>query len=124
MVLDTGAAPQALFDLPLSELDTMWRSIDAWTGLLVPSVDRVGRYFPLTLALPLPVFALSDAIWNQSWYAELERIALSALRVDCALDAFEDAIAGNPLTLDSRTGPSPLALHRANRTGPRDLVQE
>jgi type VI secretion system protein ImpM len=25
----------------------------AWTGVLMPSVDRVGRYFPLTLATPL-----------------------------------------------------------------------
>jgi type VI secretion system protein ImpM len=25
----------------------------AWTGVLMPSVDRVGRYFPLTLAAPL-----------------------------------------------------------------------
>ena len=26
---------------------------NAWAGVLMPSVDRVGRYFPLTLAAPL-----------------------------------------------------------------------
>ena len=26
---------------------------DAWSGLLMPSVDRVGRHFPFTLAAPL-----------------------------------------------------------------------
>jgi type VI secretion system protein ImpM len=26
---------------------------NAWTGLLMPSVDRVGRHFPLTLAQPV-----------------------------------------------------------------------
>ena len=26
----------------------------AWAGVMMPSVDRVGRYFPLTVAAPLP----------------------------------------------------------------------
>src|SRR5512139_3843786 len=30
----------------------------AWAGVLMPSVDRVGRYFPLTIALELPQVAL------------------------------------------------------------------
>lgn len=26
----------------------------AWAGVLMPSVDKVGRYYPLTLAVPVP----------------------------------------------------------------------
>lgn len=31
----------------------------AWTGVLIPGVDRVGRYFPLTVAAPLPRGAIT-----------------------------------------------------------------
>jgi type VI secretion system protein ImpM len=84
----------------------MWRFVlgpgvcgdEGWTGLLVPSVDKVGRYFPLTFALPLrrSPFDLSDLIAQQAWYAELERIALSALSIECTIEALEEALAKNP----------------------------
>ena len=89
----------------------MWRFVlgagvcgdAAWAGLLVPSVDKVGRYFPLTLASPLGRSPpdLRGIIANHGWYAELERIALSALSVDFSVAALEDALAGNPLRCDS-----------------------
>ncbi len=53
----------------------------AMMGVLMPSVDRVGRQFPLTIALPVPAvddvplahFSASEAFEN------LERVALGAL---------------------------------------------
>ncbi|WHI44531.1 type VI secretion system-associated protein TagF [Microbulbifer sp. JMSA004] len=55
---------------------------NAWAGILVPSVDSVGRYFPLTFATPLsPVidaFAfMSDA---KNWFQSLSELAITALQ--------------------------------------------
>jgi DNA-binding transcriptional ArsR family regulator len=45
MVLDPlGAAPQVLFDLPLSELEAMWKSIDPWTPRHAEVADLVLRH--------------------------------------------------------------------------------
>src|SRR5262249_2958329 len=33
----------------------------AWAGVLMPSVDRVGRYYPMTLAQPLPALPRGEA---------------------------------------------------------------
>jgi type VI secretion system protein ImpM len=79
----------------------------AYAGLLLPSVDKVGRYFPLTLALPISaehadVVALLGV---QAWYAELEHIGLAALNVDYSPDALEAALAENPFPL-----PAPSAM--------------
>lgn len=53
----------------------------AWAGVLMPSVDRVGRYFPLTVATALPAAAalLDLAESAGRWYADLEQLALSSL---------------------------------------------
>lgn len=51
------------------------------TGILMPSVDKAGRYFPFTLAALLPVrvnlFELAGS--SQSWYEGAEAVALSVL---------------------------------------------
>ena len=61
---------------------------DAMAGVLMPSVDRVGRYFPLTLACPLPQgtgpFALKTAAAN--WYAGAEALARAALQIEGGID--------------------------------------
>jgi type VI secretion system protein ImpM len=73
----------------------------AYAGLLLPSVDKVGRYFPLTFALPIPrehadIVALLGV---QAWYAELEHVGLAALSVDYSPDALEAALGNNPFPL-------------------------
>ncbi len=52
-----------------------------WSGVIMPSVDRVGRYFPLTIAAPLPLDAnlCTVAIDGASWFLAAEEIILSAL---------------------------------------------
>ncbi|MBL8834643.1 MAG: type VI secretion system-associated protein TagF [Alphaproteobacteria bacterium] len=63
-------------------------------GVVMPSVDRAGRYFPLTLAAPLqgePTLAL--CFTGASWLAELERVALRALEDTAGLDGFEADVA-------------------------------
>ena len=53
----------------------------AWIGLLMPSVDRVGRYFPLSIVSPVSkgASALSFAISAARWSDAAERILLTVL---------------------------------------------
>jgi type VI secretion system protein ImpM len=69
-----------------------------WLGVLMPSVDRVGRYFPLTLALPVSAdINLSDVfIANNAWFAEVESIALTALEDNLDLNGFDNLLTGLP----------------------------
>ena len=70
------------------------RSI-AFAGVLVPSVDRVGRHFPLTLVASLsrlPELAAEfDALL--AWLHRLEDTALDALQSDWTIDDLENALA-------------------------------
>ena len=65
-----------------------------WLGVLMPSVDRVGRYFPLTLALPVSTdINLSDVfIANNAWFTEVESIALTALEDNLDLNGFDNLL--------------------------------
>jgi type VI secretion system protein ImpM len=67
---------------------------ECWAGVLMPSVDRVGRYFPLTLAAPLPEDSdISYFVADQeSWYALLTRLALFCLEEDFQYQRFEEAL--------------------------------
>jgi len=60
----------------------------AWAGVVLPSVDSVGRYFPLTLVRPLSrgqdVFDF--IISNDAWYQAMETVALSALQEQLSAD--------------------------------------
>jgi type VI secretion system protein ImpM len=67
-----------------------------WCGLLMPSVDRVGRYFPLTIAAPLPLDAnlMQIAMDGQGWFDAAEEIMLGVLDTqDFNLDDFDYQIA-------------------------------
>lgn len=60
-------------------------------GVMMPSVDRVGRYFPLTLAVPAPLSAApaGTMLSAGAWFEEVERLALSALEDDADLDRLD-----------------------------------
>lgn len=63
---------------------------EAWAGVLLPSVDKVGRYFPLTFALQLdPLAAIFSA---EAWYSALEQVALSTLSIDCSTEDLEQSL--------------------------------
>lgn len=67
----------------------------AMGGVLMPSVDRVGRHFPLTLAAPIdgqgePMSALSGRA--AAWFAALERLAFSSLAHGFSLPALDRAM--------------------------------
>ena len=73
----------------------------AWAGVIIPSVDKVGRYYPLTLCAKLseehgPLEALESL---GGWYGAVEQLALSCLDDDFDLDAFDDKLSklGHPV---------------------------
>ena len=129
------ASQQRLGDSWLSIYLTspIWRFIlspgicgqSGWMGVLMPSVDRVGRYFPLTLATTinhqngLARLFLSAA----DWFDRLEHLALSSLEDGFNLETFDaqlqqevfPAIQGTNSLLvpenDCNNGKNPLAMH-------------
>lgn len=66
-----------------------------WSGVVMPSVDSVGRYFPLTIAAPFQAVPVrSDALadlWR--WLGEIEQIALAVLRFDQPVTWLETQLA-------------------------------
>jgi len=65
-----------------------------WVGTLLPSVDRVGRYFPLTLAQPLPnnCSVSASLCQNEDWFQKLEQIALACLRESPTVEAVVEVL--------------------------------
>jgi type VI secretion system protein ImpM len=70
----------------------------SYAGVLLPSVDRVGRYFPLTVVAELPAglapvrFARAAA----SWFSDVEALCTDALQnADSELDEFDGALAAS-----------------------------
>lgn len=63
-------------------------------GIFLPSVDRAGRYFPLTLAAACPQARLLPAA--PDWFEALAAAGLSALDEATTLEAFEAQVANLP----------------------------
>ncbi len=62
-------------------------------GVMMPSVDRVGRYFPLVLAAQLPGPDPGQRLLAATaWYDALEAQALRALETDTDLNALDRAV--------------------------------
>jgi type VI secretion system protein ImpM len=79
---------------------------DAWLGVLMPSVDSVGRQFPFTLAAPLRDghAELVDALANDDWLDEADALARQVLDPVFDVPALEQAIAGLPPLHGERRG--------------------
>jgi type VI secretion system protein ImpM len=65
-------------------------------GVLMPSVDRVGRYFPLTIAASIAHLPSSRAAYEAllAWLHRIEDTALDALQDDWTIEQLEAALAG------------------------------
>ena len=63
----------------------------AVSGVLIPSVDRVGRYFPFTVALVSASFELPDQN-EQRTHKVLEDLALRILDEDFSMEGFIEQI--------------------------------
>jgi type VI secretion system protein ImpM len=95
-VLMPGALPGAAPDAALA-------------GVLMPSVDRVGRYFPLTLVTRLPVLPRSAAEVEVllGWLHRLEDVAVDALQDDWSIEDLEGVLEALPAPVT----PTPWAEH-------------
>jgi type VI secretion system protein ImpM len=79
---------------------------NAWAGVLMPSVDRVGRYFPLTLAVAAPPALSPGEIMMTAggWFDRARSLALSSLEQDdFSLDAFDASVADLGAPADAAT---------------------
>ena len=67
----------------------------AWAGIVMPSMDRVGRYYPLTIATRLENLPSDNAsqasIWT--WLHRIDDAAADALQEDWSIDALEAELA-------------------------------
>ena len=74
-----------------------------WAGILMPSVDQVGRYFPFTIAVRLPdnKNPLEFISQQTSWYVAIEELGLLALNGEIALDDLVQELEGVKLGMDS-----------------------
>jgi len=65
-----------------------------WAGLMMPSVDSVGRYFPLTVAVQIPQsIQLAVVLGTASkWFDEVGNLVLSALESDLDVEEFDNAL--------------------------------
>lgn len=79
-----------------------------WAGVLMPSVDRVGRYFPFTLACPLaPGTDVVGLLCESPWLEQAEHLALSGLEDDWSIEAFDaDVMALGAPPSQGQTGDS------------------
>jgi type VI secretion system protein ImpM len=73
-----------------------------WCGVLMSSVDQVGRYFPLIIASELPggCTPLRAAVAGAGWFGRAQALALDCLQNEALdLDVFDESVAalGFPL---------------------------
>lgn len=59
-----------------------------WAGIMIPSVDRVGRYYPFSIVKKIPqaVNPFEFMQLQSAWYKEVEKLALDALDGEILLD--------------------------------------
>lgn len=70
-----------------------------WAGVLMPSVDSVGRYFPMTIALPLSTQLDPFAVLcnHPEFFQQLEQAGLAALQQQLAADQLWQQLEDLPL---------------------------
>jgi type VI secretion system protein ImpM len=73
----------------------------AWAGILMPSVDKANRYFPLTLAVSINEQTVLPLLFvvGANWFDKLEQLALAALEDDINLDDFDRHLKGQALDI-------------------------
>lgn len=70
-----------------------------WVGVMMPSVDNVGRYFPLVIAQPFshpPVHDPAHAAM-QHWLDHVAHAAMSTLQAGVNVDTFESQLMAAPV---------------------------
>jgi len=92
---------------------------DACAGILMPSVDSVGRYFPLTVAVLVPQKDILPWLFfaGAEWFKKLERLALSVLEDELDFDEFDRELKNQalaPILPSDDTDPAACDLNEKN----------
>ncbi|MDJ0908255.1 MAG: type VI secretion system-associated protein TagF [Woeseiaceae bacterium] len=100
-----NSSRQALGDAWLDTYLTspLWRFVlpagicgnTAWAGVLMPSMDKVGRYFPMTVTRQIDGTRspMCSAVQNPHWFAAVEELLLDALDAESLdLNVFEQSL--------------------------------
>lgn len=94
---------------------------ESWIGVMIPSVDQVGRYYPMVLARSLvnnadPFSAISG---NDQWFHDAESLVLSCLSDGFSLGVFDAQVNKlEPEQLDSEQDDS-TSVQRVIQTHPK-----
>ena len=74
----------------------------SWAGIMLPSVDKVGRYYPLTLAAPVSsqIGAFEYISKAEQWFQWLEDVAITTLEQGLEADDLIQALNQNPVPLE------------------------
>jgi type VI secretion system protein ImpM len=78
---------------------------EAVAGVMIPSVDSVGRYFPLMVGSALGPDIDLEALVTQSddWYAAVEARVLSTLEDGFALESLDEAMPTEPAQIEANS---------------------
>lgn len=65
-----------------------------WLGVMIPSVDKVGRYFPLAAAHAVGALPLAAVAKLEDWFASIEALLLATLAdMPLELEQFDERLA-------------------------------
>lgn len=86
-----------------------------WSGVLMPSVDRAGRYFPFTAVRPLEQLPRSNAEFDalHRWLHELDDLAADALQDDWTVAQLEAQLERLRPPRIGPDGPDPVSIELA-----------
>lgn len=82
----------------------------AWTGLMKPSSDKVGRQFPFTLAMSLPAGShpVQDMHTLDNWFEHAQRLLDKACSAHYDFNELQEELGqfGNAVAIDTATAPA------------------
>ena len=93
----------------------------AYAGMMAPSVDRVGRYFPLTLVWEVPQGVNPLAVTQRAdrWFDQVEQLLLDAMAEEHVdLERFDQRFIAFGRELDHVQWTSPVELDALDAVGP------
>lgn len=94
----------------------------AWAGILVPSVDSVGRYFPLTIVAKIPLATNSYEFLcvNDNWYNAIEEAALACLQEGIDTDTMIERLHSSLEFVDCSDNTSQMPLSNGHLVLPKE----
>jgi len=84
----------------------------AVVGVMAPSVDRVGRYFPMTIVAEHPPGASVVEAWDaESFFCAAEQLIIQTLEAESVdFDAFDDRVLALAGSFDAMSAPTRVVL--------------